>query len=130
MSSPDESLGIRQSGETASPRSAPSMPPPGFRAYDAPAGTPGFKDFAASSAAARGVAPKPTMFQRNRTTLTTLAVVAVYLALAMSTGIVLLGIFPVMLGIRALQRKEQLAPLAILAAAGAVVFSLSVIAHR
>ncbi|MBV9607257.1 MAG: hypothetical protein JO027_19230 [Solirubrobacterales bacterium] len=75
-------------------------------------------------------APQRTVFERNRTTLTALAVVVGYLLLAKTTGIVMLGIFPVMLSIRAFQRKEQLAPLALLAAAVAVFFSLSVMAHH
>lgn len=83
-----------------------------------------------AAAASPGSTNQQTIVDRNRTTLTALAVVVGYLVLAKTTGIVLLGIFPVMLSIRAFQRKEQLAPVALLAAAVAVVFSLSVITHH
>jgi 4-amino-4-deoxy-L-arabinose transferase-like glycosyltransferase len=102
----------------------------GFADADAPAATPGFQQLAANSATRLTAAPRPTIVQRNRTTLTALAVVVGYLVLAKTTGIVLLGIFPVVLSVRAFQRKEQLAPVALLAAAVAVVFSLSVITHH
>jgi len=70
------------------------------------------------------------MLERNRVTLTALAVVAVYLVLAVTTRIVFLGIFPVLLAMRAFRRGEQLAPLAFIAAAGSVVFALAVLSHH
>jgi hypothetical protein len=131
MISPEESRGFAYTDATAaSPDSASGGGEASFHSYDAPAPTPGFEQFAANSPPRYSTAPQPTVLERNRTTLTALAVVVGYLVLAKTTGIVLLGIFPVMLSIRAFQRKEQLAPLALLAAAVAVVFSLSVMAHH
>jgi|SRR5579863_4788431 len=97
--------------------------------YEAPRPTPGFKQIAADSTRNR-TPPRPTMLQRNRLSLTALGVVAAYIVLAEATGVVLLGIFPAMLGLRALRRKEQLAPLALVAAGIAVVFALSVVPHH
>ena len=131
MISPDESRGFAHTDATAASSDAAN---PGGEAtsysYGPPLPTPGFEQFAANSASSYGAAPQPTIVERNRTTLTALAVVVGYLVLAKTTGIVLLGIFPVMLSIRAFQRKEQFAPVALLAAAVAVFFSLSVIAHH
>jgi hypothetical protein len=131
MSDPDESPDYPHSDAAAvSPASANPGEWANSQAYDAPAAMPGFNELPASSPAAFSSAPNPTLFQRNRTTMTTLAVVAGYLVLAATTRIVLLGIFPMMLGIRAFQRKEPLAPLAIVAAVGALLVALSVIAHH
>lgn len=86
---------------------------------------------AAELGATRGPsASKPTIFHRNRLSMTALAVVAAYVVIATTTRFVVLGIFPVMLSIRAFQRKERLAPLAAVAAAGAVVLAVSVLAHH
>ena len=131
MISPDESRGLAHAD--AIPASSGAANPGGEAtpySYDAPAPTPGFEQFAANSASRYGAAQQSTVVERNRTTLTALAVVVGYLVLAKTTGIVLLGIFPVMQSIRAFQRKEQLAPLALVGAAVAVVFSLSVMAHH
>lgn len=72
----------------------------------------------APSYAARQV-PR-TFVQRNSLSLTAMAVVAVYIVIALSTRVVLLGIFPVLLSVRAIRRKEVLAPLAVGAAVIAV----------
>jgi hypothetical protein len=130
MMSPEESRGLAPGDTTATSPGPHPGGEAGFHPYDAPAATPGFQQFAASSDPSYSAASQPTIVERNRTTLTALAVVVGYLVLAKTTGVVLLGIFPVMLSIRAFQRKEQLAPLALLAAAVAVVFSLSVMAHH
>ena len=62
--------------------------------------------------------------------LTAIFVVALYLVLAASTGVVLIGIFPAMLAFRAFQRREPLAALAVAAAAVAIVFSLTVLTRH
>jgi hypothetical protein len=82
---------------------------------------------AASGYGRVGVAP--TVWQRNRTTGTVLAVVAAYLVLAATTGIVLLGIMPVMMSITALRRKEPLGIVAVVAAGVAVVIGFTALAH-
>ena len=97
--------------------------------YEAPSPTPGFKRIAAVSAR-NPPAPGPTMLQRNRLSLTALCVAVAYIVLAEATGVVLLGIFPALLGLRALRRKERLAPVALVAAGIAVIFALSVVSHH
>jgi formate-dependent nitrite reductase membrane component NrfD len=64
---------------------------------------------------------RPTIWAQNRHSLTVLLVVAGYLVLAATTGIVLLGIFPVMLALRATRSKEPLRMIAVVAAGAAVV---------
>jgi hypothetical protein len=71
----------------------------------------------------------PTMWQRNKTSATVLVVVAVYLVLAATTGIVLLGIMPVMMSITAIRRREPLAVVAVIAAALAVIMAFGALAH-
>jgi len=66
----------------------------------------------------------------NSTSFTAIAVVALYLVIAASTGIVLLGVLPVMLSVRAFQRGEKLAPVALAGAAIAVLVALSGLAHH
>ncbi|MDP9219178.1 MAG: hypothetical protein M3P23_01400 [Actinomycetota bacterium] len=58
--------------------------------------------------------------KRNSLSLTAIAVVAAYIVLALTTRVVLLGIFPVLLSVRATKRKESLAPLAVGAAVVAI----------
>jgi hypothetical protein len=59
--------------------------------------------------------------QRNQYALITLGIVAVYLVLAIKTGIVMLGVWPILTSVASWQRKE---PLAGLAVCGAVVAML------
>jgi len=73
---------------------------------------------------------KRTFVQRNSLSLTTLGVVAAYMLLATATHFVLIGILPMGLSIRALTRREQLAPVALVAAIVSVVFALSVLTHH
>jgi hypothetical protein len=60
--------------------------------------------------------------KRNALSLTAIGVVAAYIVLALTTRVVLLGIFPVLLSVRATKRKESLAPFAI----GAAVLAIGV----
>jgi hypothetical protein len=93
-----------------------------FDAYDPPAAATGAVQLAAAPVA------QPTLIQRNSTTFTAILVVALYLVLAKTTGIVLIGIFPAMLAFRALQRREPLAVVAVASAAVAIIFSFTVMA--
>jgi hypothetical protein len=58
--------------------------------------------------------------RRNQASLTGAGFAAIYVVIAATTGFVLIGIVPVMMCMRAFQRKEPLAPLAGLAAVVAV----------
>jgi hypothetical protein len=62
--------------------------------------------------------------KRNSFSLIAAAVVAVYVLLALTTHVVLLGIFPVLMSVRAIRAKEPLAPVAIAAAVIAVGVAL------
>jgi hypothetical protein len=73
---------------------------------------------------------KRSFAQRNSLSLSALGVVAVYIALAVVTHFVLIGVVPVLLAVRAVQRRETLAPLAIVAAAAAVVVAFTVLSHH
>jgi hypothetical protein len=128
------------SNRPAGPQSAETLGHPAVAATQ-------FADYkAAASTAASQFAPPPdptvgaaawssvpgrrTLIQANSTTFTAIGVVALYLVLAASTGIVLVGIFPAMLAFRAFQRREPLAVFAIAAAAVAIVFSITVLVHH
>lgn len=62
--------------------------------------------------------------KRNQLSLVAVAVVAAYILLALVVHVVLLGIVPVVLAIRAVNRKEQLAPAAVVAAVVAIGVAL------
>jgi hypothetical protein len=74
--------------------------------------------------------PETSVAQRNPKAVAAIAVAVGYILLAAATGIVLLGIVPVMLSIRSFQRGEKLAPVALAAAVVAVLFALSALGHR
>jgi hypothetical protein len=101
-----------------------------FAAYEAPAAAAGFNQLASASNPPFGAVPQRTLTQRNQTTFTAMFVVALYLVLAATTGIVLVGIFPAILAFRAFQRREPLAVLAVGAAAVAIVFSMTVLTRH
>jgi len=67
------------------------------------------------------------MYQQNRTTVAVLGVVGLYLLLAAATHIVLLGIFPVSMSLRALRRREPFAFVAVAAAVVAVGVAISML---
>jgi hypothetical protein len=71
-----------------------------------------------------------SLLRSNRTTFTAIAVVAAYILVAVTTRVVLLGIFPVLLSVRALRRGEKLAPLALVAALVAVLIAISALSHH
>jgi hypothetical protein len=68
-----------------------------------------------------------TFARRNQASLTATAATVVYVVLALSTHIVALGILPAIMCMRAFQRKEPLAPLALLAAVVAIGMAVAFI---
>jgi hypothetical protein len=117
---------------SSEPQSAEALAGPAgaaarFAAYDAPAATTGLKPIAWASDPTFAAAGQRTLTQRNSSTFTAIVVVALYLVLAATTGVVLIGIFPALLAYRAFQRREPLAALAVAAAAVAIVFSMTVL---
>jgi Protein of unknown function (DUF2510) len=105
---------------TAHTHPAVAAPPPAAQ-YGAP--PPAWA--AGHSAVATGYAPigqgqQLSFAKRNSLSLIAAGVVALYVVVALTTGIVFLGIFPVILSVRAIGRKEPLAPVAIIAAIVAV----------
>jgi Protein of unknown function (DUF2510) len=64
---------------------------------------------------------------RNHYAFYALGVVAIYLVIAMTTRVVLFGIFPALLSYRSLRNREPLAPVAIGAAALAIIVSASLV---
>jgi hypothetical protein len=69
------------------------------------------------------VAPR-SFLQRNTFSFVTIGFVLLYVVLAFAVHIVLLGILPVIMCVRAFRAKEQLAPAAAVAAVAAVGFAL------
>jgi hypothetical protein len=57
-------------------------------------------------------------------------VAAVYVAIALASRFVLIGIVPVMASIRAVRLKERLAPVAVVAAVAAVAVGIFVLSHH
>jgi hypothetical protein len=57
---------------------------------------------------------------RNQRSLTAIGFAALYVVVALATHVVFLGIVPAMAAVRAIQRKEQLAPIAVVAAGIAI----------
>ena len=75
----------------------------------------------AAPAYAPAYAPANLSFaHRNSLSLIAIGVVAVYILLAVSTHVVLLGIFPILMSVRATKRREALGPVAVIAALIAV----------
>ena len=72
---------------------------------------------------------KGSFTSANAQSLMAIGVAAVYFVLAVTVHIVFLGIIPVMAGIRAMQRKEPLGPLAMVIGAGAATFGLFALVH-
>jgi len=114
-----------------------STPPPGWQ----PDPQPSPQLQSAEVAAAPAVfAPTPspsipsagsrTLTQRNSASFTAICVAVLYLVLAATTGVVLIGIFPGMLALRAFQRREPLALVAAAAAAVAIVSAMTVLTRH
>jgi hypothetical protein len=73
---------------------------------------------------------KPTGWAVNRYALITMAVVALYIVVAVESGIVFIGILPLGLSLRSKRAGEPLAPVAIGAAVLAILIALVVISGR
>jgi hypothetical protein len=72
----------------------------------------------------------PTGWAVNRFALITMAVVALYILVAVETSFVVIGILPVAMSLRSKRAGEPLAPFAIGAAVLAVLVALVVISGR
>jgi hypothetical protein len=72
----------------------------------------------------------PTGWAVNRYALITLAVVALYIVLAVETSFVVIGILPLGLSLRSKRAGEPLAPVAIGAAVLAILVAIVVISGR
>jgi uncharacterized membrane protein len=72
-----------------------------------------------------GQAQQLSYVKQNSLSFTVMGVVAVYILLAMSTHIVVLGILPVVLSVRAVRQREALAPVAVIAAIVAVLVAFA-----
>ena len=68
--------------------------------------------------------PSVSFQRRNQLSLITIGVTVVYLVIAFTSTVFLFGIFPAITCFRAFQRKEQLAPLALVAAAAAILVAI------
>jgi len=65
----------------------------------------------------------------NQASFTAIGVAALYVVIAVAMHFVLIGILPLMASIRAVRRREPLAPLAVMAAVVALVIGISAFAH-
>jgi hypothetical protein len=106
-------------------QAATAPAPPPMPLAQAPVPYANYENFAPNYAARQ--IPR-TFVQRNSLSLTAVAVVAVYLVIALSTRVVLLGVLPVLLSVRAIGRREVLAPFAVAAAIIAVGVALFALA--
>jgi hypothetical protein len=75
-------------------------------------------------------APNFGFTQQNKFSLITGGIVAAYVFLALTTGIVFIGILPVLMSVRAVRRKEPLGPVAVGAAILAVIIAFVALAGR
>ena len=73
---------------------------------------------------------QPSFGHANQQSLTAMGVSALYLVLAAATHIFLLGIVPIILSVRAVSRREKLAPFAVLAAVVALVVGIAALRSR
>jgi hypothetical protein len=109
---------------------APTAPPPPaatqFAGLEPPASSAG----AAPLAAQPLLQAQPSLMEANTRSVTAIVVTVLYVLLDAATGIAPLGVVPVLFAIRALSRGEKLAPLALVAAAVAVVVGLTSVAHH
>lgn len=75
-------------------------------------------------------APSNSLWHQNQAAMWTFIVTAIYIFIALATGIGIIGIVPVAMAIRSQSRGERLAPFAIGAAVIAVVIGVATITHR
>jgi hypothetical protein len=107
--------GTRWTEQTS--RAEESRPAPEFGSQDATA-TP-------FTAAPVAVQPSTSRMEGNPASMTAIGFAVAYVVLAVTTGIVLLGIVPAMWTFRAFSRGEKLAPVALLAAGVAIALSIA-----
>ncbi|MBO9532022.1 MAG: DUF2510 domain-containing protein [Solirubrobacteraceae bacterium] len=100
---------------------------PGIAAHNA---------YAPQQSAAHAVAPTATLagmpsadggslMDENPRSIAAITIAFIYLALAITTGFVIAGIWPAFLTYRAFERREKLAPVAALAAVAAIAFAVT-----
>jgi hypothetical protein len=75
-------------------------------------------------------APNFGFTQQNKFSLITGAIVAAYVFIAVTTGIVFIGILPVLMSVRAIRRREPLGWLAVGAAILAVIIAFATLTGR
>jgi hypothetical protein len=74
--------------------------------------------------------PQPSGVERNRYAFITLGIVACYVLIAWKAHIFVLGILPVVMSVRSKSRNEPLAPVAIVAAAVALLVAVLGFTHH
>ncbi len=129
---PGAAGGAAGPGVAASP-GMPSYPPPagGYGAgYGAGPGY-GGAGYGAGGYGAGGYGgatptAQPTMARANQASLTAMGVTVLYIVLAATSGVYFVGILPLMMAIRAVGRKEKLAPVAVVAAVLAIAVGVGV----
>lgn len=102
----------------------------GGRGYGGPGGGGGYRRSPWGGGGAGPWRGQGTFLQRNSTSLTAIGFAAVYLALAATIHFVLLGIAPVLLTINAFRRREQLAPVALIASVATVLLAVTALSHH
>jgi hypothetical protein len=70
-----------------------------------------------------GASSAQTFFQRSRFSLIAVLIAGIYIAIAAASHVVLFGILPVLMTVRAFRAKEKLWPLAALASGAAIVIA-------
>ncbi len=65
--------------------------------------------------------PKQSFFDANKDSSVAVGVSVVYLGLAVVAGVHLIGVIPIMAAVRAIQRKEPMAAIAMASAVAAIV---------
>jgi len=116
----DPAAGARQ-GLPAYAQPAGGQPPYGQLPYgQLPYGQPAY-----------GMPARPSSgWQRNQMSYITMIIAAAYLVIALTANVVFIGILPVLMTVRAFNRKEKLAPVAAVCAGIAVLVSLLALASH
>jgi hypothetical protein len=70
-----------------------------------------------------------TFARRNQASLTAMGVGLLYLLVGLTTRFYLIGFVPILLAVRALRQKEQLAPVAIVVVVLVVIMSFALRVH-
>ena len=102
----------------------PAAPPSGPYGQAGPTG-PGYGRRRGFGGGGYGSTAGQTFWGRNRMSLTALVVAAIYIGIAVATRFVLFGIVPLLMSMRAVRAREQLAPLAVVAAILTIVVAVA-----